>query len=359
MLFITYKLRYLALALVGGALIGLSGGGPVSATSTAQSETPTPQSTPTPTPRPILLVDPVPDPHQAGVQWFAPTGHTLRGTFLDYWTKYGGLAQFGYPLTEEFVEPGSAESKMVTVTVQYFERNRFERHPENAGTPYEVLLGRLGLDFHPVDPPASPLPAAPAPAQYFTETGHNLSGPFKAYWETHGGLFVHGYPITEQFEEVNPINHKTYTVQYFERSRFEYHPENAGSQYEVLLGLLGRQLSEKEGYPYGWYPLYGHAADFSWIAGHIFSPSPCVGLQCNCPRLLFQYKGTVSKTVELAGPGLIATQQSGELRSDEPIVVFGRYAVRSEIPLFCPMGGDFGARPAGYIADRIQMNPAK
>src|SRR5437016_2880446 len=114
MLFITRKLRYLALTLVGVALIALAGGGPVNATSPAQSETPTPQSASTP--RPILLVDPVPDPQQAGVQWFGPTGHTLRGVFLDYWSKYGGLAQFGYPLTEEFVEPGSEESKLVTVT---------------------------------------------------------------------------------------------------------------------------------------------------------------------------------------------------------------------------------------------------
>jgi len=30
--------------------------------------------------------------------------------------------------------------------VQYFERARFEYHPENAGTPYVVLLGLLGTD---------------------------------------------------------------------------------------------------------------------------------------------------------------------------------------------------------------------
>jgi hypothetical protein len=30
--------------------------------------------------------------------------------------------------------------------VQYFERNRFEWHPEYAGTPSEVLLGLLGVD---------------------------------------------------------------------------------------------------------------------------------------------------------------------------------------------------------------------
>ena len=31
-------------------------------------------------------------------------------------------------------------------------------------------------------------------------------------------------------------------TQYFERARFEYHPENAGTPYEVLLGQFGRRI---------------------------------------------------------------------------------------------------------------------
>ena len=30
---------------------------------------------------------------------------------------------------------------------EYFERNRFEYHPEAAGTPYEVQLGLLGASL--------------------------------------------------------------------------------------------------------------------------------------------------------------------------------------------------------------------
>lgn len=141
---------------------------------------------------PVLLTDPVPDPGQGTVRWFAATGHTLRGPFLDYWQRNGGLAQFGYPITEEFTEPIGLNNG--TIMVQYFERNRFEHHPENAGTPYEVLLGTLGREFHPQDAPAQ---ALPAPTAFFPETGHNLSGMFRAYWDIHGGLAVHGYPITE------------------------------------------------------------------------------------------------------------------------------------------------------------------
>jgi hypothetical protein len=39
-----------------------------------------------------------------------------------------------------------------------------------------------------------------------------------------------------------------YLVQYFERNRFEYHPENAGNKYEVLLGLLGIDLARSRNY---------------------------------------------------------------------------------------------------------------
>jgi hypothetical protein len=38
---------------------------------------------------------------------------------------------------------------------------------------------------------------------------------------------------------VNAADGKLYLVQYFERNRLEYHPENRGTRYEMLLGLLG------------------------------------------------------------------------------------------------------------------------
>ncbi len=271
MYWLVYKCPRVALSIATLLLLVLIGGANTGAS--PPSQTPTPQP-----PKGILLTDPVPDPKQPDVMWFPQTGHTLQGAFLDYWNKYGGLAQFGYPLTEEFFEPVGGDNKLYRV--QYFERNRFEYHPENAGTPYEVLLGVLGLDFRKADPPASPV----ANATYFKETGHNLSGVFKRYWDTHGGLFVHGFPITEPVME-RSTNGKEYLVQWFERSRFELHPENAGSQYEVLLGLLGRQLSEKKGYPYGWYPIFGNAPDFSWVAGELWTYNPnvyCTSADCGC-----------------------------------------------------------------------------
>ncbi len=79
---------------------------------------------------------------------------------------------------------------------------------------------------------------AQANTRYFTETGHNVSGKFLDYWNKHGGLSQQGYPISEEMSEVSDIDGKAYTVQYFERAVFEYHPENK-SPYDVLLTPLG------------------------------------------------------------------------------------------------------------------------
>jgi len=74
--------------------------------------------------------------------YFPQTGHTIGGKFREYWEQHGGLAQQGYPISDEFTEVSALDGK--TYTVQYFERAVFELHPENAGTPYEVLLSQLG-----------------------------------------------------------------------------------------------------------------------------------------------------------------------------------------------------------------------
>lgn len=88
---------------------------------------------------PILLTRPVPDPNQAGVQWFASTGHTLRGDFLDYWNAHGSQDQFGLPLTEEFVEATGPDLK--PVRVQYLERAIFESDPAINGGKVTVQSG--------------------------------------------------------------------------------------------------------------------------------------------------------------------------------------------------------------------------
>lgn len=50
---------------------------------------------------------------------------------------------FGFTLAEAFTELNADTGELYRV--QYLERQRFEPHPDLAGTPYEVLIGRLGV----------------------------------------------------------------------------------------------------------------------------------------------------------------------------------------------------------------------
>jgi len=179
--------------------------------------------------------------------YFAETGHTLGNTFLRYWQGNGGLAIFGFPISEEVTEISKIDNK--PYTVQYFERNRFESHPENAGTNYEVLLGLLGNDVtkgRKFDLALAPLETTDTRA-YFAATQHSLSGDFLQYWRANGGLAIFGYPLSEPFQEVSKDDGKSYLVQYFERNRFEYHPDNQ-YPYTVLLGRLGIETARTQGY---------------------------------------------------------------------------------------------------------------
>jgi hypothetical protein len=177
-------------------------------------------------------------------KYFPETGFSVAGRFLGYWRTHGldlgdaglsereALALLGYPISGEFTQrlEDGKEYK-----VQYFERARFEFHPENV-PPYDVLLGQFGRRIHPANPPVRP----EAGARYFPETGHQIAGDFQRYWETNGGLAQFGYPLTEVITG-RLGDGKTYAVQYFERARFEYHPENQ-APYDIQLGQFGRQI---------------------------------------------------------------------------------------------------------------------
>ncbi len=194
--------------------------------------------------------DPVANPNQPGVAFFPETQHTLRGEFLRFWEQNGGLPVFGFPISEEFAET----TPEGTFTVQYFERNRFEYHPEKA-PPYNVLLGRLSdtqlqrqgrnwFTFSKGQPTAG--------CQFFAETSHTVCEPFLSYWKKNGlrdpklspdgrSLALFGLPLSEPMPEVNTSGENVLT-QWFERARFEFHPDKP-AQYQVLLGLLGNETA--------------------------------------------------------------------------------------------------------------------
>jgi hypothetical protein len=170
---------------------------------------------------------------------FPETGKTVCDQFLRYWQRNGGLAQQGFPISDEMQELSANDGK--SYTVQYFERAVFEWHPENA-PPNDVLLQLLGVfrykEMYSSSKPSREKANTEPGAERFSQTGKTVGGKFLDYWRKNGGLPQFGYPISDEFEERSPLDGKDYTVQYFERAVFELHPQNV-PPYDVLLSQLG------------------------------------------------------------------------------------------------------------------------
>jgi hypothetical protein len=167
------------------------------------------------------------------VAYVSATGHYMRGVFRDFWDKNGGLANFGHPLTEEYIDPKTGR------VYQYYERARFERASASATLVELGLLGREAIGDRVFAPEESIKNTKQR--RYFGETQHVVQFGFKDTWETKGGLKVFGLPLSGEVEE-QLADGQVHTVQYFERSRFEYWPDQASGQ-RVLLSLLGRQFA--------------------------------------------------------------------------------------------------------------------
>ncbi|HWE63282.1 MAG TPA: hypothetical protein VHB98_16320, partial [Chloroflexota bacterium] len=183
---------------------------------------------------PTAAVPPV--PNLPSRHYFPQSHHIVGGAFLYFFNKYGGVAVFGLPITEPFLENGQL--------VQYFERMRLVQ------TRTVVAVSALGTQvtagryFSPVTPFANR-----GSRRYFPATGHSLSGRFLIYWRSHHGALLFGAPISEPLYEQNGDGTgRTYLVQYFQNARMEYHPELSGSSYAVSLGLLGQQLLKQRGW---------------------------------------------------------------------------------------------------------------
>lgn len=160
-------------------------------------------------------------------RFFPETRHTVREPFLSYFNATGGLARYGYPITDEIVDPKTG------LLVQYFQNARMEWHPANPD-PYKIQLGLLGdeLDKQTPPPPVSQISLADPNCHFFPETGHRACFEFLKYWRNHGGLDSFGYPITEYVMENGII------VQYFQRAKMEWHPEKPKDQ-RMQLAPLG------------------------------------------------------------------------------------------------------------------------
>ena len=235
---------------------------------------------------------------QANCQTFPETGKTVCGRFLQYWNEHGGLAQQGLPISDVLGEISTTDGK--TYTVQYYERAVFEYHPENPA-PYDVLLSLLGVfryqQQYPNGAPGQQANNSPG-ARFFPQTGHTVGGGFLPYWNTHGALADQGYPLSEEFTEVSDLNGQPYTVQYFERAVFEYHPENP-APYTVLLSQLGTFRYAQQ------------ASNPSWVSPPVVVPPAIAPSPTPLPTAT--PTPTLSQRIDAYINKLTLTQQVGEL----------------------------------------------
>jgi hypothetical protein len=188
---------------------------------------------------------------------FPETNQCISGRIRQFWEQNGGLPVFGFPTGPQ----GEIQIEGKPFQAQTFERNRLELHPEN-GRPYDVLLGRLGVDRlgqQGRDWFGFPKSGAQPGCRFFGETGHNVCGEMLKAWRASGleidgkrgkteaeNLALWGLPISDL--QTENIQGADYQVQWFERARFELHPENQ-PPFNVLFGLLGNEIRDNAGPP--------------------------------------------------------------------------------------------------------------
>jgi murein DD-endopeptidase MepM/ murein hydrolase activator NlpD len=205
----------------------------------------------------------------ASQQVFQQTGQAVPGRFVAAWQgghSYDDSVYInGLPISpaRDAVSPTDGKAYLT----QWFERARLEWHPENE-PPYDVQFGLLGAaaaqgrhdgPFAPVPNPGAgsmmrafgrlawPTGQMGSGLQWFRETQHTVGDlseggqAIARVWSSLGGIGQFGFPLSQPFPEQNRDNGQTYLVQYFERQRFEYHPESKGTRYEVLFGRIGAE----------------------------------------------------------------------------------------------------------------------
>jgi hypothetical protein len=196
-----------------------------------------------------------PDLGQTDLQVYVEaTGHTLRGSMLDYWRANGAAAIYGNPISEPFAAANGYYS-------QAFERGIFQYRPEYLYTADPIMrlmpLGRLALqdrvgifrfgrrlgegdrqlDFwRKRDATEEAVAHVLGQGGIFVDaTGHTISGPILAWYDFNEGAFYLGSPLSE------PLSESADTVQWFEGGLLQ------SSDDAVALAPLASQMATRLG----------------------------------------------------------------------------------------------------------------
>ena len=179
----------------------------------------------------LTSVELPPDLGQTDLQVYVPaTGHTLRGSMLDYWRANGGAAVYGNPISEPFASADGRYSQAFEHAVfQYRSEFLFTEDPIIRLMPIgehalQAALDRLSGDAM-TKSAASALSTARKPLRSTSKTvakaldaggvfrdgsQHTMSGDFLAWHQRHEGDFYLGEPLSEAASDGEG------DVQYFE-----------------------------------------------------------------------------------------------------------------------------------------------
>ena len=158
-------------------------------------------------------------------RYFPATGHWVTDEFLVKYQEIPNPSElYGAPITESFEDTLSGRK------IQYFEKVRFELHPE-LPEGLKVTLSKLGEFLYEEGQTLSAPANAPA-CRTFVQSEYAVCYAFQDFFEANGDVAQFGFPISG-FEI-----HDGWIVQYFQNARFEWHPENSAGK-KVTVSNLG------------------------------------------------------------------------------------------------------------------------
>lgn len=168
-------------------------------------------------------------PQQEDGKFFEDAGYWVRGEFYQFYSAAPEPDRlFGSPISDPLPDPVRPG-----ITVQYFERARFDLDPTlPAGK--RVKLGDLGANLRDDSNPGSPVDfSTNTPMCRIFENGGTVCFAFLQFYDSHQGGVYFGPPIS------NTEYLDGRLVQYFEHARMEWLPERPAGQ-RVVMTELGR-----------------------------------------------------------------------------------------------------------------------
>lgn len=169
-----------------------------------------------------------------GQKYFPETGHWVTSDFLVFYQRAADpLLVYGFPITESFQDQTSKR------IVQYFQRARFEWHPEEPPEK-RVQLSPLGFYLHTKPNPVRYVENSPSCRVIPESGGFQVCYAFLDFFDKNGGVAQFGLPISNYEYQDERI------VQYFQRARFEWHPDLPIGK-RVVLTDVGRLFFSQRG----------------------------------------------------------------------------------------------------------------